>query len=59
MSNRSIDFEDELDYEMNEIDERFGGNFSQVSSKAIRKSAPKKNKEPKFKKDGFYEKNRK
>ena len=53
------DFEDYDDFEMEEIENDYGINFSQMASKMM-KSKPKKNhKEPKFKKDGYYDKNRK
>ena len=51
------DYEDEI--ELNEeLEEQFGSDITFVASKHI-KNPSKNHKEPKFKKDGFYEKNRK
>jgi hypothetical protein len=46
------------DMELEELEEQFGTEISSVASKHM-KNSPKNHKEPKFKKDGFYEKNRK
>lgn len=59
MSNKNFDLDSEFDYEMSEIDERFGGNFSEMTSKAMKRSSPKKNKVIKFHKDGHFDKNHK
>lgn len=55
MSKRMIDDYDE-EIELEELEEQFGTEISSVASKHIKVSS-KNHKEPKFKKDGFYEKN--
>lgn len=54
----SNDFEDEIELD-DELEERFGNEISSVASKHIKNPSKNNHKEPKFKKDGFYEKNRK
>lgn len=51
------DFEDEIELD-EELEEQFGTEISTVASKHI-KNPSKNHKDPKFKKDGFYERNRK
>lgn len=53
---------DEFDYdsyELEEIAEKFGQNFSQVVSKTINNTSTKKKPCTKFRKDGFYDKDKK
>ena len=55
-------FEDDADFELDdELQEEFGVEFSSAVSKQIRNTTKKKNnnKELKFHKDGYYDKNRK
>lgn len=51
------DYEDEIELD-EELEEKFGSEIYSVVSKHI-KNLSKNHKDPKFKKDGFYEKNRK
>jgi citrate lyase gamma subunit len=51
------DFEDEIEVD-DELEEQFGDKIQSVISKTYQNSS-KNHKEPKFRKDGFYEKNRK
>lgn len=51
-------FEQDFDFEMEEIENDFGSNFSKVTQK-VKKTQKKKHKEPKFHKDGYLDKNRK
>ena len=50
------DWDDEVEIN-EELEEQFGAEISTVASKHIK--TPKNHKDLKFKKDGFYEKNRK
>jgi hypothetical protein len=51
-------YEDELDYEIEEIENDYGADFSQITKKFVSKSK-KKHKDVKFKKDGYFDKNNK
>jgi len=55
MFNKKYETEDDFDYEMEELDEEFGDNFSNVVSRKLKNNQPKKNKEIKFRKDGYFE----
>lgn len=50
------DYEDEIELD-EELEEKFGSEIYSVVSHI--KNSSKNHKDPKFKKDGFYEKNRK
>lgn len=54
-------FEDDEDFELDELQEQFGDEFSSALSRQISNITKKKNtdKTVKFHKDGFYDKNRK
>jgi hypothetical protein len=43
------------DYDIEEVEEKFGGSFSEITSKVIKNSSPKKKKVIKFRKDGHYD----
>ena len=51
-------FEQDFDFEMEEIENDFGSSFSKVTQK-VKKTQKKNHKEPKFHKDGYLDKNRK
>jgi len=52
-----MDLAEEFDYEIDEIEEEFGGDVSRMMSKKVKNFASKKNKDKqiKFHKDGHFD----
>ena len=46
---------DDVDYEIEEVAEKFGSSFSDMTSKVMKNSNSRKKKDFKFRKDGFYD----
>lgn len=46
---------DDVDYEIEEVAEKFGNSFSNITSKVMKNSNSRKKKNIKFRKDGYYD----